>query len=462
MDKVNVGKQISAQKPLGFWALFAIAIGVVTAQSCFVSTLQGAGLGGGTFFVALFIAFLLTICYVSTYAELALMMPKAASISAYTAVSMGNFIAIIAALAGCLAPIIFGGPAELLLVDYILEVAYPGLFSHIGIWLLVLLTLLNILGINIFAKIQNVLTYAMLVALLIIGVAGSSNAVGVGYSAMAIGTQIGNTNSAVFSLVVLAIWAFLSIEFICPLVEETYLPKKNIPLAMFAAAVVILIIHTLIAYAGMRQVQANDLVQSNFAHWLLVYNVFGNNGRLLIAVITITTTAGFINTVLAALPKMFCGMAQLGQLPSFFMRVHPKFNSPWLGILFVSSTIALPLWLFSQAKNILLTLVISSATIWLFTYIIAHINVIVLRIKYPTYKRAYKSPFFPVLQVIGIVGMGYAIISNAPSSELALTVYINTAVFIGFSALYAFGWVKYKMKKGLFETEPINKVSTGR
>ncbi|MBK6840044.1 MAG: hypothetical protein IPG90_18640 [Bacteroidetes bacterium] len=75
------------RKVLGFTSLFIITIGLVVSQTSVVSILQGAGLGGGTFFIAIFIAFILTLCYISTYAELALMMPKAGSISTYTAVS---------------------------------------------------------------------------------------------------------------------------------------------------------------------------------------------------------------------------------------------------------------------------------------------------------------------------------------------------------------------------------------
>jgi amino acid transporter len=137
---------------------------------------------------------------------------------------------------------------------------------------------------------------------------------------------------------------------------------------------------------------------------------FGNAGRQIIAVITITTTAFFINTVLATLPKMFYGMAHHRQLPAAFMKIHSKFKSPWVGILFIATSIAIPLLLLSKAKDVLIIVVISSATIWLLTYIIAHINVMVLRKKYPHFNKPYKTPHYPVPQIIGIAGMVFAII----------------------------------------------------
>ena len=64
------------KRTLGLPSLFAVAIGVVVAQICFVSVLQGVAIGGASFFIALIIAFFLTLCYVFTFSELALMLPE--------------------------------------------------------------------------------------------------------------------------------------------------------------------------------------------------------------------------------------------------------------------------------------------------------------------------------------------------------------------------------------------------
>jgi hypothetical protein len=37
---------------------------------------------------------------------------------------------------------------------------------------------------------------------------------------------------------------------------------------------------------------------------------------------------------------------------------------------------------------------------------------------------------------------------------------MNTAIFVGVTATYAFFWIKYKMKQGLFEAEPIEQALT--
>ena len=61
--------------------------------------------------------------------------------------------------------------------------------------------------------------------------------------------------------------------------------------------------------------------------------------------------------------------------------------------------------------------------------------------------------FFPLPQILGILGMGYAIFNNAPTLEMRMKVYTNSALFLGVTAIFAFFWVRFKMKKGLFEVE---------
>ncbi len=449
-EKPDVLKRV-----LGFPSLFVVAVGIVAAQSCFVSTLQGAGLGGASFLVALWIAFILTLCYVSTYSELSLMMPKAGSISTYTGVAIGHFPAIIATLSGYLGPILFAGPAELLLVQNILDLTFPATFAHVGLLILAVFTLLNLLGIDIFSAVQSILTYGMLLTMLMIGVAGFSSDRAQGLSPNDLWQGFSHLGLDVFSLVVLAIWAFLSLEFICPLIEESKQPEKNIPKTMFLGAVIILIVHSLIAYAGMRHVRAQELIQSNIPHWVLVNSLFKDWGWLMISVFALTTTSGIINSTLATIPRVLFGMAHHHQLPAIFKALHPRWKTPWFGILFVAALQAIPLLILANSPDVLLLLVISAATCWLLTYIIAHIDVMVLRQKYPHFKRPFKSRFYPIPQVLGIIGMGYAIFNNAPTTDLKMKVYTNAALFIGITALYALFWVKYTMKKGLFETEPI-------
>jgi amino acid transporter len=442
-------------RTLGLPSLFAVAVGVVVSQVVFVSILQGVGIGGASFFVAMLIAFVLTLCYVFTYSELALLLPKAGSISSYTEVAIGHFPAIVASIAGYLAPAIFGLPAELFLLEHILDVLYPGSFVYTGVIVLVMFTILNLIGVDLFSKVQSLLSYLMLTSMVVIGVVGLTHSDPRGLPISSIVEGISHLDFNVFNLTMLALWSFFALEFVCPLIEETKNPKKNIPRSMIWAAVFLMVIYFLIALAGYRTVPAGELTGSDIPHWLLVLELFGEKGKLIMAVLAITATCSTINTVIATLPRMLFGMAHNNQMPKIFMKIHPKTQAPWVGIIFVASIILIPTLLLSGKQDIILTLMISAGTIWLIAYIIAHIDLMVLRKKYPTISRPFKSPWYPFPQILGIIGMVYMILNNSPSPDMTRQVYLNAGIILLIAGAFAWWWVKYKMKKKLFKPEPI-------
>jgi amino acid transporter len=227
---------------------------------------------------------------------------------------------------------------------------------------------------------------------------------------------------------------------------------------MIWAAVFLMVIYFLIALAGYRAVPAGELTGSDIPHWLLVLELFGEKGKLIMAVLAITATCSTINTVIATLPRMLFGMAHNNQMPKIFMKIHPKTKAPWVGIIFVASIILIPTLLLSGKQDIILTLMISAGTIWLIAYIIAHIDLMVLRKKYPTISRPFKSPWYPFPQILGIIGMVYMILHNSPSPEMTRQVYLNAGIILLIASAFAWWWVKYKMKKKLFEPEPIENV----
>jgi len=447
------------KRSLGLTSLIAICVGVVVGQGPLITVLQGVGINATAFFVAMLIAFILTLGYVFTFTELTLMMPKAGGISTYTEVAVGHFPAIIVTIAGYLGIAVFAGAADLFLLDYVMDVLYPDTFSRFGLWIYIIIIILNILGIEVFASVQNLLAFIMLSALFVIGFAGvsSSEVQDVPFAYLLSG--LGSLDWNVLSLTVLALWAFLGMEFVCPLVEETKQPVRNLPKAMIISCFILLLVYGLFALAGYHKVPSKELLESSIPHWILVKSILGENARFIMAVLAITAASTCFSTGIASISRMMYGMAKNNQLPPVFRLIHPKFKTPWFGILFQCSLALAVYIIFQDSQNVIILLMISSATIFLLVYIMAHIDLIILRKKYPQFHRSYRSPFYPVLQILGIIGMTYLIINNSPSPEMTKSVYLNAGLFVGITALYAVIWIKFKMKKELFQGVPIESIS---
>lgn len=99
-----------------------------------------------------------------SFAELALMLPRSGSVSAYTQAALGPGLAIVATLSGYVAVALLGIPAELILVDTLLAQVAPGLVAALpypSLVLLLLFCLLNLRGIDLFARIQSALVAIM-------------------------------------------------------------------------------------------------------------------------------------------------------------------------------------------------------------------------------------------------------------------------------------------------------------
>lgn len=451
------GAEGHLKKALGFYSLFAIAIGAVTSQSSFVSLLNGTGLGGTAFLVALFLSFLLAVCYCFSFLELSLMMPKAGGLGTYTAVSAGNFISIGVVLGGYVAVIPFASPAELFLLERIVDMVYPGSFPHLGLALLVLFTILNLLGIDVFSSVQKLIVYTLLVALFVICITGLSGQTG-GISISQMGRELTDAGSSAMSLMVLSLWSFTGLEFLCPFVEESRNPRKDLPRSMLTGVCLLLLVYGLLSVTALLNVSNHSLAGSEIPHWLLVESIFGRATGFIMVVFALTASSCVTNAAIAGVSRMLYGMAHQGQLPAVFGKLHPRWKSPWFGILFLSLSVLLSMVLLADAKNFILTLLISAATFWLAAYMVSHINIIILRKRYPGFKRPFKTPLYPLPQIAGIVGMGFAIWNNSPSAEVSRQVYLNSAVLFILISGYAFFWVKYKMKKGLFVAEPLTEV----
>ena len=93
----------------------------------------------------------------------------------------------------------------------------------------------------------------------------------------------------------------------------------------------------------------------------------------------------------------------------------------------------------------------ASAFSWLLAYIIAHVDAIILRFKYPDLERPFKTPGFPLPQILGIAGIILVMIYIFPDPKMKKEIYKYALYFLGGGAVYAFLWCTLKMKKGLFK-----------
>jgi amino acid transporter len=452
-------RPVSGPNKLGLWQLFSAAIGVIVAQIGMISLTQGIGIGGWGFLVGMLVAFLIALANAMAYAEMALMMPSAGSLSRYAEVAIGDFPAILLVFAGYVTPALVALPVELILTNQILQKAIPLGFPAL-VWpaaIVVVFTVLNIMGTDVFARIQTALSFTVLIFLFVTGLTAVS-----GHSATHLpgGAHAAfaslNANPSIMGVIALAFWVFVGSEFVTPLVTEAKAPDRHLPKAMIGGLVAIFIAQLLFAAGSAFVVPRGLLVSSPTPHLDYALATFGPSAQIWFAGLALIASASLINTVLAAVPRMLWGMANNGQVFPALKYLHPKFKTPVVAIVFVALLPIIGLLWSHGDTNAILPLMIAASIAWLFAYMLAQVSLIILRRRYPNARRPFRVPGFPAVPIGAIIGMLYVVVNCSPTPELAPQIATYTGGVLAVFAVIGGAWVRFVMKKGLFEPSPID------
>ncbi|WP_299659403.1 APC family permease [uncultured Psychromonas sp.] len=454
-DNVNMAAKpaTNKMKKIGLLTMMAICIGLVIVQGAMISSLQGLGIGGMAFIAAMVAALIIAQCNAMSFAELSLMFPQQGTLATYTQKAIGHFPAIVSVFAGYVAVAILAIPVELFLVDAMIGELLPGMFPEksVPILILVILVITNLVGADVFAKVQNVIAFILVIALILLGLVGMVSTPTHEFVGTPVDWSFGGVMDGSFiGLIALAMWLFVGVEYICPMINEVKDPIKNIPRAMHLSLFAIFGIFLAFILGASVFLDTETLLGSPLPYLDYANAVFGDAGLLIATVMALAATCSTINTILAALPRMLQGMAEQKQAFPQLKQLN-RFDTPWVGILMMAILPLIPF--LTLTIDSLIVLVIAATTSYLLAYITAHVDVMVLRKRLPDHSRPYRSPFYPVPQVIGIIAMVYVIINNSPAPEMTTMIFsIAGGILLTISIIGAL-WVKFYMKRNLFEPD---------
>ena len=342
------------------------------------------------------------------------MLPGGGMISDYTSPALGRFWGTLAVLGTYVLLAAADGSTQMAMSGYSLQdvTGIPAIITSLVF--LVLCLFINLFDVGVYGKFAGALPIGMMIAYMILAICG---ALGVGES-MGIAAPVGSTFlpstgwAGVFGAVGSSIWWYIGFENCCPMAEETKEPYKVIPKALFAALITIYLIDIVFSYAALKYTDINVLLTSGVSHIDGSRAMMGTIGAVVMSTITILASFTTANSQLAALPRMFYGLARQGQLPKAFGYVHPKYRVPIYGtvtcflLMFVCTIYICAQGGTAEIMNMFINIV---CVAWLGCYILAMVDVLVLRKKYPDFPRLFKVPAPKVTFTIGIIGSIYAI-----------------------------------------------------
>jgi len=149
-------------------------------------------------------------------------------------------------------------------------------------------------------------------------------------------------------------------------------------------------------------------------------------------VITIGSLAGLTSVMLVMLlgqSRVLYAMAKDGLLPnSFFGAIHPRFRTPWKGTI-LAGLLAAVVGSVTPIDDIGKMVNIGT----LFAFVIVCISVIILRRKDPDRPRPFRTPFVPLVPILGILFNGYMMVELGVWNWVRLLVWLLIGLVIYFS-----------------------------
>ncbi|EMR74965.1 amino acid transporter [Thermoplasmatales archaeon SCGC AB-540-F20] len=413
------------RKELGLLGIFCIASGAMISSGLFILPGIAYSKAGPAVLIAYAIASLLVIPAMLSKAELATAMPKAGGTFFFIDRSMGPMMGTIGGFAAWFS-LAFKSAFALVGIGVFAILLNPGFtvmqMKLVAVFFCIIFTIINIRGVKHSGKTQIVLVIGLLSLLIFYIVAGFffiqpshfSNFAPYGFG-------------SIFSTAGLIFVSFGGLTKVCSVAEECKNPGRNIPLGMFFAWGIISLVYLLVIFVTIGVADPSHLNTSLTPISLGADSIpflWGIGGMVMaIAAILAFITTANAGILAASRDPMAMGKDQL--LPHSFAKLSKR-GTPTFSILFTSGFMIFVI-LFLDLESLVKTA--SLLKILLFLFVIFSL-IIMRESKIRHYRPKFRSPFYPWVQLAGIVGLVFLII------EMGLIPMILVGAFI----LFGFSW----------------------
>jgi APA family basic amino acid/polyamine antiporter len=424
-----VENEHSLKRTLGAWNLTLLGIGAIIGAGIFVLTGNAAAQYAGPAVVLSMIAAGLACTFAGLcYAEFASMIPIAGSAYTYGYATLGEFVAWIIGW-DLMLEYLFGASTVAVgwagnfvkLLGY-MNITLPtqwtnapfdysvaqgvfrtGAILNIPAMLLILfLMVVLVIGVKESAGFNNIIVFIKVAIIFLV--------IGFGFMFVNpdnwhpfIPPNTGHFGEFGYSGVLRAagviFFAYIGFDAVSTTAQEARNPQRDMPIGILGSLAICTVLYILMALVMTGLVSYTKL---NDPAPVLVALANGGSGLAWLKIpIAIGSVAGLASVVLVMLmgqPRIFYSMSRDGLLPPVFSKVHPRFKTPYVTTILtciVASIVAglFPIGILGQL----------TAIGTLFAFVIVCLGVLVMRYKQPELPRAFRTPWVPVVPILGML-----------------------------------------------------------
>jgi len=301
-----------------------------------------------------------------------------------------------------------------------------------AVLLVALLTALLVVGIHESARVNNVIVF-LKVSIVLLVIAFGAFHVDTSHWRPFIPPNTGRFGefgwSGVLAGAGVIFFAYIGFDAVSTAAQETRDPKRDLPMGILGSLLVCTVLYVLMAgvMTGLAPYSTLNVPEP-------VYVAISRGGAALAwlrPIVGLGAIAGLASVVLVMLlgqPRVFFAMSRDGLLPPVFGRVHERFRTPYVSTLITGGISMVVAGLFPIG---LLGHLVSIGT--LFAFIVVCAGILVLRYTRPDLPRPFRTPFVPVVPLLGILTCGALMLGLGLETWLRLVIWLAIGLVIYFA-----------------------------
>ncbi len=418
-------------------AVIAISVSAMLGSGIFVLPGLAAGKTGSMVWLAYLVAGLAVLPAALSKSELATAMPTSGGTYVYLERTFGPFTGTVSGL-GLWFSLLLKSAFALIGFGAYLSVLIELPLKPVALVLLCVITLINVMGVSVIGRLQKLIVLAVLVALLLLSFQGlwtvDPKLLESGFSKGASGF----ISAAAFVYI-----SYAGVTKVAAIAEEVKNPGRNLPLGILLSWLLVWCLYVLVVFVLVGNVSAEELKAPDLHPiYTLALVVLGPTAGIIAAILAIVTMISMAIAGLLAASRYPFAMSRDNLIPVWFKEINETLKTPVYSILLTSLMMAIAI-LFLPVEQLAK---LASAFMILAFMLVCGTVAILRETASEWYQPQFRAPFYPWLQLIGIVVGAVLLVAIGPLSMLAVL------AVVGIGAMAYFGYGRHNVaRRGVIE-----------
>jgi amino acid transporter/mannitol/fructose-specific phosphotransferase system IIA component (Ntr-type) len=407
------------KKELRLLDVFCIATGAMISSGLFILPGLAYLRAGPAVVLSYLVAGLLAMTGMLSQAELVSAMPKAGGTYFYITRAMGPAVGTVDGLVTWFSLSLKSALALVGMAAFVALIADVNM-QLITVGLVVLFILLNLLGIKEAGRAQVGLVIALIIILAVYIIRGLP-----AVRVQAFEPFATHGIGAIFYTAGFVFVSYGGLLKVASVAEEVRDPARVIPLGMILSLLVTTILYMLVVFVTAGVLPADQLGRSltPISDGARVF--MGQWGMIVLGIAAILAFISTANAGIMASSRYPLALSRDGLLPEHLQRVNKRFKTPHVAIILTGVLMILVMFLKLDS------LVKVASTVLIMTYLFSCLSTIVLReSRLQNYQPRFKTPLYPVLQIVGIGGFGFILFKMGGAALMASSFMIVGGLFV--------------------------------